>query len=106
MAPAPRDSSTPPSQLQRVRDDVREATVTAKGSIDKLITRGETLELLVDKSETFGDQAKAFKKSSKTLQSKLWWDNARMVGKVGALVLALLLVYAFLHCGWRLCVQR
>jgi hypothetical protein len=43
-------------------------------NIEKVLDRGEKLELLVDKTENLRYQADQFQKSGKALRNKMWWQ--------------------------------
>ena len=47
-------------KLQRVQDEIGEATDVMRQNIEAVVGRGEHLELLVDKSEGFSANARAF----------------------------------------------
>ena len=48
-------------------------------NIDKVLERGEKIELLVDKASGITDSSFRFKKQARTLQRVLWWKNAKLV---------------------------
>jgi hypothetical protein len=52
-------------------------------NIEKVLDRGEKLELLVDKTENLRYQADQFQKSGKALRNKMWWQarGARCAGR-------------------------
>ena len=60
---------------------------------EKVLERGEHIELLVDKTETLNQQAFHFKKKANTLKKQQWWRNQKTM---------LLLVMVILVCvgGW------
>lgn len=47
-------------------------------NIERILDRGDKIELLVDKSGDLSEQALKFKRSSKQLQRKLWWHNLKL----------------------------
>ncbi len=47
-------------------------------NIEKVLDRGEKLELLVDKTENLRYQADQFQKGGKALRNKMWWQNIKM----------------------------
>lgn len=48
-------------------------------NIDKILERGDRIELLVDKTATMQDGAFHFKKQSKRLRRALWMKNAKLL---------------------------
>ena len=72
-------------------DDVKNVMVD---NIEKVLKRGEKIELRVDKTDNLNQQSIRFKKHSSQLKQAMWWQNARMmifVGVVVAVVLAILI---------------
>lgn len=48
-------------------------------NIDKILERGDKIELLVDKTATMQDSAFHFRKQSKRLRRALWMKNAKLL---------------------------
>ncbi len=44
-------------------------------NIEKVLARGEKIELLVDKSDALNRSAAKFEKSSNKLKNQMWWRN-------------------------------
>lgn len=59
-------------KLQRVQDEIGEATDVMRQNIEAVVGRGEHLEHLVDKSEGFSANARAFQKQSGHLRQAMW----------------------------------
>ncbi|RVW60437.1 Vesicle-associated membrane protein 714 [Vitis vinifera] len=67
-------SSNPSADtLNRVRGEIRTIMVE---NIEKILERGDRIELLVDKTATMQDSSFHFKKQSKRLRRALWMKNA------------------------------
>eukprot|EP00030_Apusomonadida_sp_AF-17_P000774 a176328_409.p1 GENE.a176328_409~~a176328_409.p1 ORF type:complete len:237 (-),score=97.20 a176328_409:78-749(-) len=69
-------------------------------NIEKVLQRGERIELLVEKTDTLNAQAATFKKKSTQLKRAMWWKNMRLwliIGLVAAIALWFLLS---LICGF------
>ncbi|KAJ9541241.1 hypothetical protein OSB04_027747 [Centaurea solstitialis] len=74
-------SSNPSADtLNRVRSEVRTIMVD---NIEKILERGDRIELLVDKTSTMQDSAFHFKKQSKRLRRALWMKNAKLLCLIG-----------------------
>jgi len=101
-----RSGTTPPyathsmDKLARVQDEINEATDVMRQNIEQVVGRGEHLELLVDKSEGFSANARAFQKQSGALRHAMWWKNVKMILTLSGIVLALVLVVLHAKCGW------
>ena len=92
------------TQLQRVQDEIGEATDVMRQNIEAVVGRGEHLELLVDKSEGFSTNARAFQKQSKDMRSAMWWKNAKTMGMLACFALGLIMILVFSMCGRKMCV--
>ncbi len=62
------------SAVQNQIEDVKEVMVQ---NIEKVLERGEKIELLVDKTDRLNQQAFRFESSSRKLRAAMWWKNAR-----------------------------
>jgi vesicle-associated membrane protein 7 len=68
-------------------DDVKDVMVQ---NIERVLERGEKIELLVDKTDRLNQQAFRFQSSSRELRRAMWWRKMRcyaIMGVVGVLVL-------------------
>jgi vesicle-associated membrane protein 7 len=91
------------NKLSRVQDDIDEATDMMRHNLEAVVGRGEHLELLVDKSDAFTSNARAFQQESVGLKRALWWKNMRMVGTLVSMLLAVVLVVLWARCGLSFC---
>jgi vesicle-associated membrane protein 7 len=48
-------------------------------NIEKILERGDRIELLVDKTSTIQDNTFHFKKQSRRLRQALWMKNAKLL---------------------------
>ena len=65
----------------------------------QILDRGERLELLVSKTDNLQSDSLVFRKQSRQLRQKMWWQSARMLFfMVLVLALALFLVVTGI-CG-------
>ncbi|KAL1544512.1 hypothetical protein AAHA92_21354 [Salvia divinorum] len=90
-------SSNPSADtLNRVRAEVRTITVD---NIEKILERGDKIELLVDKTATMQDSAFHFRKQSKRLRRALWMKNAKLLALLTCLIVLLLYFIIAVACG-------
>ncbi|VFQ94136.1 unnamed protein product [Cuscuta campestris] len=68
-------------------------------NIEKLLERGDRLELLVDKTATMQDNAFHFRKQSKRLKQALWMKNAKLLILLTCLIVAFLYFILAAFCG-------
>lgn len=81
-------------KAQREIDDVRGIMTE---NIDKLLERGERIDLLVDKTDRLGGSARDFRVRSTGLRRKMWWKNVRLMALL--IVVVIFLVYLFVGFG-------
>ncbi|PSC71039.1 vesicle-associated membrane 714 isoform A [Micractinium conductrix] len=85
--------------LTRVRGEVSELKNVMVDNIEKVLGRGERLELLVEKTDTLGQQAFAFKRQARVMRRQMWWQNARMTVLVAGLVLLAAYILVCIICS-------
>ena len=68
-------------------------------NIDRILERGEKIELLVDKTENMQQQAFKFENTSKQLRSALFWRKVRMYALFAAALASAALVISAIACG-------
>lgn len=77
------------SKIAAVQKKMNEVKDVMVENIEKVLERGEKIELLVDKTEDLRNQAEQFQKKGRQLRNKMWWQNCRM--KLLVLLVLLLL---------------
>lgn len=90
--------------INRVRGAVADVKSVMIENIEKVLDRGERLEVLVQSTENLQTQAFSFKRDAGRLHRTMWWKDARM--KVAIVVIVVLAVYVLisvvcsptLHC--------
>lgn len=63
--------------VQRQVDAVRDVMVE---NIERVLERGERIELLVDKTDGLRDQAARFQASGRALRQRMWWNVSCLAG--------------------------
>ena len=82
------------NKVAKVQTQVSEVKEIMMQNIEKVLDRGEKLELLVDKTENLRYQADQFQKGGKALRNKMWWQNIKMKLMV-AMIVAVIIVIIF-----------
>ncbi|KAJ3156694.1 Vesicle-associated membrane protein [Geranomyces michiganensis] len=83
-------------QVQGEIDQVRDVMVH---NIEKVLERGDRIEILVDKTDNLNATSFAFKKRSTALRRQEWWKNTRLT--VAMVVAALLIMYGIYYVYFR-----
>jgi len=66
-------------RINRVKGEIDEVKSVMVHNIEKVLERGERIELLVDKTENLNQNAFKFKKASTQLKRSMWWKNVKML---------------------------
>jgi vesicle-associated membrane protein 7 len=78
-------------------DEVRDVMVQ---NIEKVLERGEKIELLVDKTDRLNQQAFRFESSSRALRKAMYWKKMRCYIIVSAISVLLIYVASVALCGF------
>lgn len=69
-------------------------------NLERVLQRGEKIELLVQRTEELQTNAKDFRKVSTDLKNHYWWRNMKLWIIVGVCVLILIWLISSLICGF------
>ncbi|KAI7735665.1 hypothetical protein M8C21_005212 [Ambrosia artemisiifolia] len=93
------------SKLSQVSAQISEVKGVMMENIEKVLDRGEKIELLVDKAENLHAQAQGFKAQGTQLRRKMWFKNMKIKLIVLAIIVALILIIFFSACHGVKCVK-
>ncbi|KAL3675283.1 hypothetical protein R1sor_025231 [Riccia sorocarpa] len=85
--------------IKRVQGEIAEVRQVMVDNIDKVLERGERIELLVDKTATIQDNTFRFKKKSRGLRQALWMKNAKLLASLTCVIVILLYILIAFFCG-------
>eukprot|EP00798_Chlamydomonas_sp_ICE-L_P012283 gene12283-15432_t len=86
------------SKVTSVQKKVDEVKGIMTENIDKMLQRGEKLELLTDKTENLMFEADRFVRTGRTLRRQMWWQNMKMKLIMGFAALLLAVVVFLIVC--------
>jgi len=92
--------------VQREMDGVREIMTE---NIERVLERGERIDLLVDKTDRLGGTARDFRVRSRGLRRRMWWKNVKLMVLLVVVVIFLVYLLVGFGCGlpaWGRCVGR
>ena len=78
-------------------------------NIERVLERGERIDLLVDKTDRLGGSARDFRVRSRGLRRKMWWKNVKLMVLLGVVIIFLVYLLVGFGCGlpaWGRCVRR
>ncbi|CAL5184091.1 unnamed protein product [Lathyrus oleraceus] len=80
------------SKLAKVKAQVSEVKGVMMENIEKVLDRGEKIELLVDKTDNLHHQAQDFRSSGTSIRRKMWLQNMKVKLIVLGILIALILI--------------
>ncbi|CAH2038912.1 unnamed protein product [Thlaspi arvense] len=86
------------SKLAKVKAQVTEVKGVMMENIEKVLDRGEKIELLVDKTENLRSQAQDFRTQGTKMKRKMWLDNMKIKLVVFGIIVALILIIFLSIC--------
>ncbi|KAL1827804.1 hypothetical protein ACET3Z_006216 [Daucus carota] len=78
-------------RINRLKGEMSQVRNVMIENIDKVLERGDRLELLVDKTENLQGNTFRFRKQTRRFRSTVWWKNVKLT--VMLIVLLLVIVY-------------
>lgn len=88
-----------PDKAHKVRAELDSVKGVIKDNLERVIARGESIESLVDRTESLNHNADAFRKASKKLKQNLCWANFKVKLLITLIVIVLLYCIAASYCG-------
>ncbi|MDC1215355.1 synaptobrevin family protein [bacterium] len=86
------------SKVSRVQQQVSEVKEIMMDNIEKVLDRGEKIELLVDKTENLRFQADNFHRTGRALRRRMWWQNLKMKLVFASFVVIVILILFLSFC--------
>ncbi|KAG5513873.1 hypothetical protein PMAC_000495 [Pneumocystis sp. 'macacae'] len=83
-----------------------DCSIAVAENIEKVLERGERIELLLDRTQNMNDTAFSFSKRSSYLRRRIWWESVKMTIIFSFVALFLLYLLIGLCCGfpaWQSC---
>jgi vesicle-associated membrane protein 7 len=68
-------------------------------NIERVLERGERIDLLVDKTDRLGGSATDFRVRSRGLRRKMWWKNVRLMVLLAVVIVFLIYLLVGFGCG-------
>ncbi|KAE8666340.1 VAMP727 protein [Hibiscus syriacus] len=87
------------SKLSKLKAQITEVKGIMMDNIEKVLDRGEKIELLVDKTENLQFQADSFQRQGRQLRRRMWLQNLQMKLMVGGAVVVLIILLWLFACG-------
>lgn len=83
--------------ITNVQQDIDNVKGIMTENIERVLERGERIDLLVDKTDRLGVGAHDFRVRSRGLKRRMWWKNTKLM--VLLIVVIIFLIYLFVGFG-------
>jgi len=102
------NTAPPEDALTQAQSELNQVKNIMVQNVEQILSRGERIELLVDKTDVMASQAQQFRRGARSVRRKMWWRNSKMIalGVVVALVLVWLLMAQFCGAGLNQCGKK
>jgi len=93
---------TAQAEIEGVREIMTE-------NIERVLERGERIDLLVDKTDRLGNNARDFRVRSRGLRRRMWWKNVKLMVLLALVVIFLIYLFVGFGCGlpgWSRCLRH
>ncbi|KAF2803067.1 synaptobrevin-domain-containing protein [Mytilinidion resinicola] len=95
--------------LRTVQSEISGVREIMTENIERVLERGERIDLLVDKTDRLGSSAQDFRVRSRGLRRRMWWKNVRLMALLVVVVLFLIYLFVGFGCGlpgWSRCLHH
>ncbi|KLO06249.1 vesicle-associated membrane protein [Schizopora paradoxa] len=93
------NESPPEDEIDRAKGELAQVKDIMVQNVEQILSRGERIELLVDKTDNMAHQATAFRRGACTVRRQQFWRNGKIMILsilVGILILYMILAFS---CG-------
>jgi vesicle-associated membrane protein 7 len=99
------NTAPPADELSRAQAELSQVKDIMVQNVEQILSRGERIDLLVDKTDHMAGQAQQFRRGARSVRRQMWWRNSRILalGAAAALVMMWLLVAQFCGAGLNQC---
>lgn len=85
--------------ISNVQADIDNVKGIMTENIERVLERGERIDLLVDKTDRLGVGAHDFRVRSRGLKRQMWWKNVKLMVMLGVVVVFLVYLFVGFGCG-------
>ncbi|TEB30923.1 vesicle-associated membrane protein [Coprinellus micaceus] len=99
------NTAPPQDELTRAQNELNQVKDIMVQNVEQILSRGERIDLLVDKTDVMAGQATAFRRGARSVRREMWWKNTKILilSFFVALFLLWLLVAQFCGAGLNHC---
>jgi vesicle-associated membrane protein 7 len=85
--------------FKNVQNEIDNVRGIMTENIERVLERGERIDLLVDKTDRLGGSARDFRVRSRGLRRRMWWKNVKLMVLLTVVVIFLLYLLVGFGCG-------
>ncbi len=85
--------------ISNVQNEIENVRGIMTENIERVLERGERIDLLVDKTDRLGGNAAEFRMRSKGLRRRMWWKNVKLMAMLVVVVIFLVYLFVGMGCG-------
>ncbi|EIW75548.1 VAMP synaptobrevin-like protein [Coniophora puteana RWD-64-598 SS2] len=93
------NTAPPADDIARAQHELNHVKDIMVQNVEQILSRGERIELLVDKTDTMATQATAFRRGARQVRRQMWWKNGKIVVLCGVVALFVLWMIVAQFCG-------
>lgn len=73
------NTAPPVDELERAKGELAQVKDIMVQNVEQILSRGERIELLVDKTDEMAHQATAFRRGARTVRRQQFWRNQKIM---------------------------
>jgi len=77
------NNSPPPDAYSQAQSELNQVKDIMVQNVEQILSRGERIELLVDKTDVMAGQATAFRRGARSVRRGMWWKNVKVMALGG-----------------------
>ncbi|EJD07782.1 VAMP/synaptobrevin-like protein [Fomitiporia mediterranea MF3/22] len=93
------NTAPPTDEITRAKGELAQVKDIMVQNVEQILSRGERIELLVDKTDNMASQATAFRRGARTVRRQQFWRNQKIMILSVAVALVIIWVIAAQFCG-------
>jgi len=93
------NTAPPADELTRAQTELNHVKDIMVQNVEQILSRGERIELLVDKTDAMAGQATAFRRGARSVRRQMWWKNKKVIALYVIVALGFLWIIVAQFCG-------
>lgn len=93
------NTAPPADELTRAQNELNQVKDIMVQNVEQILSRGERIELLVDKTDVMAGRATAFRRGARNIRRQMWWRDKKVLALCILVGLILLWVVIAQFCG-------